>query len=128
MNDDVGAGRVLHPGARTLAALGATEFGRLGKPGPQRSAGILLGLVGAGGSILAVPVLVYVFGEPVNIAARVLSVAEPREVCFTEAVFLAMNRAAEAAVPMGQQALVSAVKTMTVDDARAASWAVATTP
>jgi len=28
--------------------------------------GILLGLVGAGGSILAVPVLVYVFGEPVK--------------------------------------------------------------
>src|SRR6478672_5141626 len=28
--------------------------------------GILLGLVGAGGSILAVPVLVYVLGEPVK--------------------------------------------------------------
>ncbi len=43
VNDDVGAGRVLHPGARTLAALGATEFGRLGESGPQGAAGILLG-------------------------------------------------------------------------------------
>jgi adenylate cyclase len=34
-----------------------------------------------------------VFGEPVNIAARVESIAEPGEVFFTEAVYLAMNKA-----------------------------------
>ncbi len=34
-----------------------------------------------------------VFGEPVNIAARVLGVAEPGEVYFTEAIHLAMNKA-----------------------------------
>jgi class 3 adenylate cyclase len=34
-----------------------------------------------------------VFGEPVNIAARVEGVAEAQEVTFTEAVYLAMNRA-----------------------------------
>jgi class 3 adenylate cyclase len=34
-----------------------------------------------------------VFGEPVNIAARVESIAEAGEVYFTEAVYLAMNKA-----------------------------------
>ena len=34
-----------------------------------------------------------VFGEPVNIAARVEGIAEAGEVVFTEAVYLAMNRA-----------------------------------
>jgi class 3 adenylate cyclase len=34
-----------------------------------------------------------VFGEPVNIAARVEAIAEPGEVYFTEAVYLAMNKA-----------------------------------
>jgi class 3 adenylate cyclase len=34
-----------------------------------------------------------VFGEPVNIAARVESIAEAGEVLFTEAVYLAMNKA-----------------------------------
>ncbi|MBM7117362.1 adenylate/guanylate cyclase domain-containing protein [Archangium primigenium] len=34
-----------------------------------------------------------VFGEPVNIAARVESIAEAGEVFFTEAVYLAMNKA-----------------------------------
>ncbi len=34
-----------------------------------------------------------VFGEPVNIASRVESIAEPGEVFFTEAVYLSMNKA-----------------------------------
>jgi adenylate cyclase len=34
-----------------------------------------------------------VFGEPVNIAARVEGIADPGEVFFTEAVYLAMNKA-----------------------------------
>ncbi len=33
-----------------------------------------------------------VFGEPVNIASRIESIAEPGEVYFTEAVYLAMNK------------------------------------
>jgi hypothetical protein len=33
-----------------------------------------------------------VFGEPVNIAARIESIAEPGEVYFTEAVYLSMNK------------------------------------
>lgn len=33
-----------------------------------------------------------VFGEPVNIAARIESIAEPNEVYFTESVYLTMNR------------------------------------
>lgn len=33
-----------------------------------------------------------VFGEPVNITARINSIAEAGEVCFTEAVYLAMNK------------------------------------
>lgn len=42
-----------------------------------------------------------VFGEPVNVAARVLGVAEPGEVFFTEAVFLAMARAEVPAEELG---------------------------
>lgn len=33
-----------------------------------------------------------VFGEPVNIASRIESIAEPNEVYFTEAVYLSMNK------------------------------------
>ncbi|MDD5340956.1 MAG: adenylate/guanylate cyclase domain-containing protein [Patescibacteria group bacterium] len=33
-----------------------------------------------------------IFGEPVNIASRIESIAEPNEVYFTEAVYLAMNK------------------------------------
>lgn len=33
-----------------------------------------------------------VFGEPVNIAARIEAIAEPNEVYFTEAVYLSMNK------------------------------------
>lgn len=33
-----------------------------------------------------------IFGEPVNIAARIEAIAEPNEVYFTEAVYLAMNK------------------------------------
>lgn len=43
-----------------------------------------------------------VFGEPVNIAARVEGIAEAGEVTFTEAVHLAMNRAEVPAEPIGE--------------------------
>jgi class 3 adenylate cyclase len=43
-----------------------------------------------------------VFGEPVNIAARVEGIAEAGEVTFTEAVHLAMNRAEVPAEPVGE--------------------------
>lgn len=43
-----------------------------------------------------------VFGEPVNIAARVEGVAEADEVTFTEAVYLSMNRAELAAEELGR--------------------------
>lgn len=43
-----------------------------------------------------------VFGEPVNIAARVEGVAEAGEVTFTEAVHLSMNRAEVPAEPVGE--------------------------
>lgn len=33
-----------------------------------------------------------VFGEPVNITARIVAIAEPNEVYFTEAVYLTMNK------------------------------------
>jgi class 3 adenylate cyclase len=33
-----------------------------------------------------------IFGEPVNIASRIESIAEPNEIYFTEAVYLAMNK------------------------------------
>ncbi|MGB9743613.1 MAG: adenylate/guanylate cyclase domain-containing protein [Minisyncoccales bacterium] len=33
-----------------------------------------------------------IFGEPVNIASRIQNIAEPNEVYFTEAVYLAMNK------------------------------------
>lgn len=42
-----------------------------------------------------------VFGEPVNIAARVEGIAEAGEVYFTEAVYLAMNKAEVPAEPVG---------------------------
>lgn len=42
-----------------------------------------------------------VFGEPVNIAARVEGVAEAGEVTFTEAVYLSMNRAEVQAEELG---------------------------
>ncbi len=42
-----------------------------------------------------------VFGEPVNIAARVEGLAEAGEVTFTEAVYLSMNRADVAAEELG---------------------------
>lgn len=42
-----------------------------------------------------------VFGEPVNIAARVEGEAEADEVTFTEAVYLSMNRAEVQAVELG---------------------------
>ncbi len=43
-----------------------------------------------------------VFGEPVNIAARVEGLAEAGEVTFTEAVYLSMNRAEVAAEELGR--------------------------
>ena len=43
-----------------------------------------------------------VFGEPVNIAARVEGVAEADEVTFTEAVYLSMNRADVPAEELGR--------------------------
>lgn len=43
-----------------------------------------------------------VFGEPVNIAARVEGIAEADEVTFTEAVYLSMNRAELAAEEVGR--------------------------
>ncbi|MBL8923769.1 MAG: adenylate/guanylate cyclase domain-containing protein [Myxococcaceae bacterium] len=43
-----------------------------------------------------------VFGEPVNIAARVEGIAEAGEVTFTEAVHLSMNRAEVPAEPLGE--------------------------
>lgn len=43
-----------------------------------------------------------VFGEPVNIAARVEGLAESGEVTFTEAVYLSMNRAEVAAEEIGR--------------------------
>lgn len=43
-----------------------------------------------------------VFGEPVNIAARVEGVAEADEVTFTESVYLSMNRAELAAEELGR--------------------------
>ncbi|MBX5480440.1 MAG: adenylate/guanylate cyclase domain-containing protein [Myxococcaceae bacterium] len=42
-----------------------------------------------------------VFGEPVNIAARVEGIAEAGEVYFTEAVYLAMNKAEVPSQPVG---------------------------
>ncbi len=42
-----------------------------------------------------------VFGEPVNIAARVEGIAQPGEVYFTEAVYLAMNKAEAPAQEVG---------------------------
>lgn len=46
-----------------------------------------------------------VFGEPVNIAARVEGLAEAGEVLYTEAVYLAMNKAEVPAEPYGLHAL-----------------------
>ena len=46
-----------------------------------------------------------VFGEPVNIAARVEGVAEAGEVLFTEAVYLAMNKAEVPAEEAGTHSL-----------------------
>lgn len=46
-----------------------------------------------------------VFGEPVNIAARVEGIADAGEVVFTEAVYLAMNRAEVPAEDRGTHAL-----------------------
>ena len=46
-----------------------------------------------------------VFGEPVNIAARVLDHAGPDEVIFTDAVYLAMDRRDLLADPLGPQQL-----------------------
>ena len=43
-----------------------------------------------------------VFGEPVNIAARVEGVAEADEVTFTESVYLSMNRAEVPAEELGR--------------------------
>ena len=43
-----------------------------------------------------------VFGEPVNIAARVEGIAEADEVTFTEAVYLSMNRAELATEEVGR--------------------------
>jgi adenylate cyclase len=43
-----------------------------------------------------------VFGEPVNIAARVEGIAEAGDVYFTEAVYLAMNKAEVPSVEVGQ--------------------------
>lgn len=43
-----------------------------------------------------------VFGEPVNIAARVEGLAEADEVTFTEAVYLSMNRAEVSAEELGK--------------------------
>jgi adenylate cyclase len=43
-----------------------------------------------------------VFGEPVNIAARVEGIAEADEVTFTESVYLSMNRAELAAEELGR--------------------------
>lgn len=46
-----------------------------------------------------------VFGEPVNIAARVEGIADAGEVFFTEAVYLAMNKAEVPAKEVGEFAL-----------------------
>ncbi len=43
-----------------------------------------------------------VMGEPVNIAARVEAIAEPGEVFFTEAVYLAMNRKEAPSAEVGE--------------------------
>lgn len=46
-----------------------------------------------------------VFGEPVNVAARIQSIAEPAEVYFTEAVYLTMNKNEIPSSEVGQRHL-----------------------
>ncbi len=46
-----------------------------------------------------------VFGEPVNVAARIAGIAEPNEVYFTESVFLAMNKKEIPSVEIGHRLL-----------------------
>ncbi len=46
-----------------------------------------------------------VFGEPVNIAARIEGIAEPNEVYFTEAVYLAMNKSEVPSAEVGHRHL-----------------------
>ncbi len=46
-----------------------------------------------------------VFGEPVNVAARIESIAEPNEVYFTESVYLTMNRNEIPSSEVGQRHL-----------------------
>jgi len=46
-----------------------------------------------------------IFGEPVNIAARIESIAEPNEVYFTEAVYLSMNKNEIPSAEIGQRHL-----------------------
>ncbi|MEY4766613.1 MAG: hypothetical protein RI907_3286 [Pseudomonadota bacterium] len=83
----------------------------------EQGATSAVGLLGKPGGFLDNPKVRIPLPKPLEKAAKWLTLAgKGKQV--DEAV-TAMNRAAEAAVPMGQQALVNAVKTMSVDDARA---------
>lgn len=83
----------------------------------EQGATSAVSLLGKPGGFLDNPKVRIPLPKPLEKAAKWLTMAgKGKQV---DEVVTTMNRAAEAAVPLGQKALVDAVKSMSVDDARA---------
>lgn len=102
--------------ALTLGDLSTGELNKALAATLEKGATSAVALLGKPGGFLDNPQARIPLPPTLEKAAKWLTLAgKGKQV---DEVVTAMNRAAEAAVPLGQQALVQAVKTMTVDDAR----------
>ncbi len=102
--------------ALSLDDLSTTDLNKALAATLEKGATSAVALLGKPGGFLDNPAVRIPLPPTLDKAAKWLSMmGKGKQV---DEVVTSMNRAAEAAVPLGQQALVQAVKTMTVDDAR----------
>jgi hypothetical protein len=106
-----------HAWALSLKDLSQQELGKALSSTLEKGATSAVALLGKPGGFLDNPQVRIALPPQLEKAAKWLRMAgKGKQV---DEVVTTMNRAAEAAVPLGQTALVGAVKSMTVEDARA---------
>ena len=108
----------LAAGAAPLCAASLSEFdaARGVRAALERGAGIAVDLLGRPDGFLGNPKVRIELPSALNDAARWFAMVGQRK--RVDDLVVAMNRAAEAAVPKARSLLVAAVKSMSVDDAR----------
>lgn len=102
--------------ALSLASLSEQEVGKGLKAALEQGAKAAVSLLGQPGGFLDNPKVRIALPEHLEKAAQVLKMAGQGK--RVDELVTGMNRAAEAAVPMGRDLLLKAVQTMTVQDAK----------